>query len=340
MERQQEPMVSSDVFLGLREAASDLGFSVDKELLAAGIEPRLLEDTEEFVSMAAVANVLAILAEKHACPELGFRVAEHRPKKRFGVITLLLYVSPDVGTALKYGHKYIGLATDSTRWDLSVESDKARITRTDRYPFATDLTQLHILSITQYIELMIAFMGSDWHPSAVYFQHKRPHDISYYKKVLRCPLYFGQEANAFVFPAQDLKTAIPTSDPVLLKAVLNHLESLAQEKESDDLCSRTRVFIRQNLGTRVCNLAGASSYLGLHQKSLQRELLANGLTFQEMLAKTRQDTATYYLEHSGIPLNQLASILGYSSLSSFSRAFTKRTGLSPKNWRLRNQKHL
>lgn len=137
----------------------------------------------------------------------------------------------------------------------------------------------------------------------------------------KCPVYFEQKFDAFEFPAVDLETPIPTSNPSILATVLEHLISLEREKGSEDICSRTRTFIRQRLGTRMCNLTSASSYLGLHPKALQRELLTNAVTFQAMLVDERQDVAVYCLEHSDLNLKQLPSMLGYSDPASFTRAF-------------------
>lgn len=333
MVTKHSPLVSSDMLLGLREATAELGIPAAKELRACGLDPRLMDRSEGYVSVPKVADCLASMAEKYGCPELGIRVGLHRPKTRFGAVTLLVHVAPDVETALTYGHKYIDLWTEATRWELSANGSIARITRSDIYTYSSDITQLHLLGITQYIQLMKALCGKDWHPSAVYFSHRRPKDVGYYIKTYKCPVHFEQNKDAFEFPAKDLSTPIPTSNPSILATVLDHLESLIMEKGGEDVCSRTRTFIRQRMGTRMCNLTGAASYLGLHTKALQRELSAHNLSFQDMLADERHDVAHYYLLHSDLSLKQLSSMLGYSDASAFTRAFKKRCGRSPREWR-------
>ncbi len=333
MDKNVKQLVSSDMMLGLREVSEQLDIPVENELKLSGIDPELLDKPEGFIYMSDFINFLNATALKYECPDLGLRIAECRPKTRFGVLTLLLHVSPDVGTALRNGHRFIRLFTETTEWDLEINSAIARIIRNNRYNFSDDLTQLHILSIAQYIELLIAFMGRTWHASAIYFTHSAPEITHYYEKIFRCPIKFEQSFDGFEFQARDLKTPIASSDALLFNTVLKHLESLEQEKVSDDICQQIRMFIRRHLCTRVCNLQGASTYLGLHPKSLQRVLKANNLTFKKMLVETRYEVACYYLEHSSLPLKKIAYMVGYSDASSFTRAFIKYCGISPIKWR-------
>jgi len=48
---------------------------------------------------------------------------------------------------------------------------------------------------------------------------------------------------------------------------------------------------------------------------------------------TRMNLAREYLRHSQMPLTEVAGILGYENGSAFSRAFKRRHGMSPLQWR-------
>lgn len=144
-----------------------------------------------YISIAVFANFLSASTKKYHCPDLGLKIGRQRPKTRFGILTLLVQVCPDVGTALRKGHQYIRLASDTTLRDLQLESGFAVIRRSDLFTFADDLAQLHALSITQYIELLIALIGPNWRPSAVHFVHEAPRKHqSYYQDTFEAPVYF------------------------------------------------------------------------------------------------------------------------------------------------------
>ena len=330
---QQMPLASCDMILGLREASKELGISVEADMKLFGIEPNLLNDPQGYIPTIAFADFLTHVAEKYHCPDLGLHIAKHRPKTSFGILTHLILACPDVGTALRKGHKHIKLISESTIWELSTKSGFAQVTRKDRYPFGKDLTQMHMLSIAQYYELLTALMGSEWHPSAVHFVHKAPEDDRAYRQLFKSPVYFEQTFNGLIFPEHYLQTPIPNHDPALLKKIEYHIRELERRKYADNLCIDTRNFIHKTLGTSNCTLRSAATYLGVHPKALQRELKANDLTFKMILAEARQEIAEYYLEHSDMSLIQLSALLGYSCPTAFSRAFKKQNKVSPKQWR-------
>jgi AraC-like DNA-binding protein len=87
------------------------------------------------------------------------------------------------------------------------------------------------------------------------------------------------------------------------------------------------------IGTRACTLGNTAQHLGKHPKALQRSLQSNGTSFKQLLAEERKDISQHYLRDSDLPLHQISAILGYSSPSAFSRAFTQQHGVSPIIWR-------
>jgi len=67
--------------------------------------------------------------------------------------------------------------------------------------------------------------------------------------------------------------------------------------------------------------------------ALQRKLRDLGLSFTQLVDQIRQETAMAHLKQQHLSVTQLASLLGYSETSAFSRAFKRWFGLSPKQWR-------
>jgi AraC-like DNA-binding protein len=76
-----------------------------------------------------------------------------------------------------------------------------------------------------------------------------------------------------------------------------------------------------------------AAHLGLSARSLQRRLDDEGLHFAELLSSVRQELATAYLANSARPVTSVASLLGYSSPSSFTRWFAGSFGVAPQAWR-------
>ena len=71
----------------------------------------------------------------------------------------------------------------------------------------------------------------------------------------------------------------------------------------------------------------------MHRRTLNRQLNAVGTTFREVLDEIRFEIARQLLEDSAMEIIHIASFLGYSNASAFTRAFRRWSSTTPANWR-------
>ena len=76
-----------------------------------------------------------------------------------------------------------------------------------------------------------------------------------------------------------------------------------------------------------------ASALALSERTLKRRLAEHGLSFSTLLQEERQLRALQLLRSTALSLDEVAERLGYSSVSSFSRAFTRWTDQTPGAYR-------
>ena len=334
MSPQHVPLTSPLNLLGLREAAAELGVSVEPLMLRHNIDPSLLESFEGFMPAISIVELVEDAAETFNCPHFGLLAAKHRPGLAWGVLTQLIKASPNVGVALRNCHRRLKVFTQSSLWDLRVSGDTASIVRINRHSFRSPSIQVETLAIGSYFKLLKALMGAEWHPTSITLTRPAPPPASAkcYRQVFEAPVYFDRELNCINLKASDLQIPIPTSDPELLAIVEQHIATL-EASTGDDICSQVNLVIRQLLDTGTCTMNVVAEKLGLHSKSLQRALQAENTTFKELLNESRMQVAKFYLSNSEIELVHLTDILGYSDPSAFSRSFKKQHGVSPQHWR-------
>lgn len=70
--------------------------------------------------------------------------------------------------------------------------------------------------------------------------------------------------------------------------------------------------------------------MSLHPRVLQRRLAESGTSFEEILDDVRRDMA-WDLSATGIQISRIATMLGYSETSSYTRACRRWYGESPGN---------
>jgi AraC-like DNA-binding protein len=65
------------------------------------------------------------------------------------------------------------------------------------------------------------------------------------------------------------------------------------------------------------------------RSTLQRQLVAEGTSYRDILDSTRKNLAEIYLKNGEHTQAQIAFMVGFSDQSNFSRAFKRWTGVSP-----------
>jgi AraC-like DNA-binding protein len=96
--------------------------------------------------------------------------------------------------------------------------------------------------------------------------------------------------------------------------------------------------VRRVLASRVAGgdtrIGAVARALTTSTRSLQRQLAAQGLSYQELVDQTRKEAAQRYLADTALPIAEVAYLLGYSEPAAFHRAFKRWSGATPHAFRL------
>lgn len=105
---------------------------------------------------------------------------------------------------------------------------------------------------------------------------------------------------------------------------------LHELEESATWAERTHAALLTCLPTGRRTLVEVAAELATSPRTLQRRLEAEGTSFQEALARTRERLARAYLRSSALPSADIAFLVGYDELTSFHRALRQWTGKTPR----------
>ena len=177
--------------------------------------------------------------------------------------------------------------------------------------------------------------GPGWVPSEVLLPHSAPADPSPYLRLFRCPVRFHADMCAMRFPSAWLDRPVQGADPAERRRLLALGDATAQP----ELIEKLRRSLRVQLLNRVTSGDAVADMLAMHRRTLNRRLRALGTTFREVLEDVRFDTACQLLDATELTLEEIAGALGYASVSPFTRAFRRRAGMPPGQWRRQAEAH-
>ena len=109
-----------------------------------------------------------------------------------------------------------------------------------------------------------------------------------------------------------------------------YLRSLYQQ---DNIAGELRRKLANLLARGEANADAACRALRLSRRTLQRRLKAEKTSFQKILNEVRAELAVKYLEDARLKSLEIAMLLGYSSLSSFTTAFKSWYDMPPAAYR-------
>ena len=116
----------------------------------------------------------------------------------------------------------------------------------------------------------------------------------------------------------------------LIEQAERYLRSLYQQ---DDIAGQLKRRLADLMARGEANADSACRALRLSRRTLQRRLKAEKTSFQKILREVRAELAVNYLKDARLKSLEIAMLLGYSNLSSFTTAFKSWYDMPPAQYR-------
>ena len=116
----------------------------------------------------------------------------------------------------------------------------------------------------------------------------------------------------------------------LIEQAERYLRSLYQQ---DDIAAQLKRRLADLMARGEANADAACRALKLSRRTLQRRLKAEKTSFQKILREVRAELAIAYLRDARLKSLEVAMLLGYSNISSFTTAFKSWYDMPPAEYR-------
>ena len=154
------------------------------------------------------------------------------------------------------------------------------------------------------------------------------------ERYFSCDIKFDTKVDRIAFRREDLDKLFSTYNKDLLDVLAPELDRrLEHHDASESVTEQTKWVLRRRLTAGRPDIRSVAAELAMSERSLQRRLTDEGVSFQALVTQTRHQMALRHLADNSLTLIEVAYLLGYEDQNSFFRAFRQWEAQTPSDWR-------
>lgn len=319
---------------GMRGAAGLLrehGVQIEPLMDSLQIPRAALVDEELRISLPAYAQLLELASEATHCPDLGLQIADRQDISILGPLAIAMQNASTVGEAMQVASRFLHAHSSGIRLSLHTATPlpgQASLRITLITPSWLARRQLLDLCLAD-LHHFLAFIAQAPPPLlAVTLPHVPLAAPARYAELFGRAVEFDAVHAALVVPADFLNQSLFGAVAALHQLSLEYLK-LAFEGGGKTVSEQVEEILRRALFSTRGRREVVARLLGLHPRTLQRRLEAEGVSFTHLVDTARRDQALHWLTASEVPLAHVADILGLADQTVLCRNCARWFGRSP-----------
>lgn len=312
-----------------------LGLNESEVLAELGVDNSLLENTTNKVDANVVGHSIEYIVRQRPDIRIGLTMGFNFPVSVIGVILNVYQNCRTLKDVFDKSPLYapavntICLFSNHTDEHFFYHTMKVADEFSEKYPVATK----HIYE-SQYgiiLQLIYALTGKRITPisvSTLYTQNTSPDLLGTF---VQCPVKFG-EPFVMVFEKDFMQTPVINANAELLSIAERLVSQLLEEEQLQITSSIVRRYMLQTIPGINLSLKSTACNLNMSERTLQRKLISENTSYQNILDGVRKELAKKYLEEN-VSFVEISFLLGFESQSAFNKFFKKHFGQKPTRYR-------
>ncbi len=309
-----------------------LGVDVPRVLEHAKVARSRFEGAKAYVTTSELFALWRAAAEVSGARDIGLRIGGEALPHQYNVASMAALHSASLGEALRKLARYKRLVCPE-QITIETRGGEARLRfewlLSDEQPPAplVDGIFAGVLAVAR------NGTGKPLAPRRVELTRRRA-DEDVLRRHFACPVRFDAPHDLLVLDAAALAEPFVTHNPQLLELLVPGLEAaLREEGGARTLADDVRAVLSQ----RICGERPAvdkiARAVGMSGRTLQRRLGELGTSYQALLDDVRRRSARRLLANTDLDAGEVAFLLGFEELNSFTRAFHAWEGTTPTRFR-------
>ena len=311
---------------------------VDRSALlrSVGIDPEAPVDPSQMVSDGEYYAFFERCAA--ADPEgstLPLRVGAAMRCEEYGVFGLAWKAATDLRGSYERAERYARVLTSVSTYEVEATGDGAFMHLHREGEQRLGMRLSNEATIASIVSISQQASSGEFRPLAVHFKHPAPDTGAAHEAHFGCPVHFASDRDALLVAEETLRTPNKVGDADIVRFFDTHLEAdLSKLDDQGSLERQVRDRISRALSEGVPNISEVARQLAMSGRTLQRRLSERGFSYQALVDESRRRLARRLLGRTDYSLAEIAFMTGFAEQSSFTRAFKRWEGQTPRSYRL------
>lgn len=321
------------------ETLESRGFECSAQITDAGLHRHDLLDSQQLIPVDSYLKLMDRLLSETPVQGLGMVVGQHTSLPEHGVLGYALLGSKTVRQALERLQRYIILYGEMLELELQQEGAEAWIAvRTFKRPHMSDRVRCYL---TEELVANLCNIGVDIEIGYQWFSRmemdfRSPGYPELYAAELACPICYDHRETRLYFPVQLLDQPFDCRSERTDVLCEQQCEMLLNDLQLERGLTSEIHHILARAPENIPTIDSVADAFNMSVSTLKRRLADEQMTFRQIVLDFRLGMAKAYLQQSPLSANEISGLLGYSDPPSFYRAFRRKFGLSPQEFRAQN----
>ncbi len=318
------------VCAGARKA----GIPLRPLLSQAGLTVEQIDNRSMRLTARSQIRLLKLAADALHDDLLGFHLARDYDLREIGLLYYVLASSDILNEAFHRVVRYSGIANEGVALKFRAAKQPAIAFNYVGVERQTDRHHIEFWLVS-IVRLCRHLTNRRLVPSRIRVIHHRQKTPAELRSFLGCEIEFASRVDEVVFPEAVKFMPISSADPHLNNLLLKYCEEAIEHRGAEGTTLRSSVenAMAPLLPHGKATAVEVARQIGMSHRTLARKLSSEGLSFSEISEELKGNLAEHYLGDGDLPISQVAWLLGYREISSFTHAFKRWTGMSPSQFR-------
>ena len=325
-------MTRATVLVPVAEATRHFNVPVEKLLRNRGLPALEIDAAAHWVPTHAVVMLAQDVQRIIGPGAFGVWLERSSDLSELGPLNNVLRRSRTLYDALNSYSRFYRRFRSYARLSMARRGDDLWIRRSVDSRMAANNEVLQLYALSEITKIVHLATGDSWQPNRIALQTDTHSILKTMPHLAGADAVLDAEYCAIAIPVELLSRPIAQRHGNGIMAFADD-DAAAMPPPPEGFTESVLEIISTHFRDRYPTIDTVAESIGLQKRTFQRRLAAEGLTYRDLIDHYRFETAKRLITEGRVSVTDVAAELEYNDTGSFSRAFQRWAGVSPRSYR-------